>query len=230
MKVSKKGKYYGTQDIKVNYNEIVMSQYDYTVEETPWHYHENPYFMFVLRGNMVDRNKRLKSLLPPGSLMFNNWQESHCGIRHSNEAAGFHMEFEKSWFVKNKIDLKTFEGSQLVKDPQVHVLFAKLYQEFLMADTYSQVATELLLMQICEKLGQERTNDKTSPEWIIKLKELIQYDSSEVSLKYLSEQLGVHPVHISRSVRKYLSCSLGEYIRLSKLKQSIPLLLDSEHS
>ncbi|MEO0556375.1 MAG: AraC family transcriptional regulator [Bacteroidota bacterium] len=231
MKVSQKGKYYGTQDIKVTFNEIVLSQYNYTIEKTPWHYHENPYFMYMLNGNMIDCNKKVKSLLPPGSLMFNNWQEGHYGVRHSNEASGFHLEFEKSWFNKNDIDLKTFEGSQLVEDPKVHVLFAKLYQEFLIADSYSKVSIELLLMQICNALGEEKAiYHKKVPEWVNKLKELLQYDTFTISLQYLSEQLGVHPVHISRTVPKYLSSSLGEYIRLIKLKKAIPQLLDSDHS
>ncbi|MEM6525267.1 MAG: AraC family transcriptional regulator [Bacteroidota bacterium] len=227
MKVSQKGKYYGTQNIKVTFNEVVLSQYAYTIEKTPWHYHENPYFMFVLHGNMIDCNKKVKSLLPSGSLMFNNWQESHYGVRHSNEASGFHLEFEKSWFHKNDIDLKTFEGSQRVEDPKVHVLFAKLYQEFLMADPYSQISTELLLMQICADLGKEKAIGRNEvPQWMNNLKELLRYNTSTVSLQYLSEQLGVHPVHISRAVPKYLSSSLGEYIRLTKLKKAVPQLLE----
>ncbi|MEM7107573.1 MAG: helix-turn-helix domain-containing protein [Bacteroidota bacterium] len=231
MRVSQKGKYYGTQDIKVTFDEIVLSQYDYTVEKTPWHYHENPYFMFVLHGNMIDYNKKTKSLLPPGSLMFNNWQEGHYGVRHSKEASGFHLEFEKSWFAKNDIDLKIFEGSQRVEDPKVHVLFAQLYQEFLMADQYSQISSELLLTQICAVLGKEKVAPHQEvPQWVQDLKELVQYDVFRVSLQYLSEQLGVHPVHISRAVPKYLSSSLGEYIRLVKLKKAIPKLLDSDHS
>ncbi|MEM9079039.1 MAG: AraC family transcriptional regulator, partial [Bacteroidota bacterium] len=231
MKVSQKGKYYGTQDLKVTFDEIVLSQYDYTIEKTPWHYHENPYFMFVLHGNMIDCNKKAKSLLPTGSLMFNNWQEGHYGIRHSNQASGFHLEFERNWFGRNDIDLQTFEGSQQVENPKVHMLFAKLYQEFLMADAYSQVSTELLLPQICAALGNEKAIPfKEVPNWVNHLKEVLQYDTSTISLEYLSAQLGIHPVHISRAVPKYLSSSLGEYIRLIKVKKAIPLLLDSRYS
>ena len=106
MRVSSKGKYYGPQNTKCTLDEIVLSQYDYTIKKTPWHFHENPYFMFVLQGDMLDCNRKVKSLLPPGSLMFNNWQEQHYGVRHSNQAAGFHLEFEKSWLKKNDIDLR----------------------------------------------------------------------------------------------------------------------------
>ncbi|MEM6378244.1 MAG: helix-turn-helix transcriptional regulator, partial [Bacteroidota bacterium] len=44
------------------------------------------------------------------------------------------------------------------------------------------------------------------------------------------KQLDIHPVHISRAAPKYLSVSLGEYLRLHKIKKAIPLLLDSNYS
>ncbi len=230
MKVSPKGKYYGTQDIKVSFKEIVMTQYDYTIETTPWHYHENPYFMFVLHGNMVDRNKSVKTLLPTGSLMFNNWQEQHFGTRYSELATGFHLEFEKKWFKKAGVDLAVFEGSQLIQNPQIHLPFAKLYHEFILADEYSELSIELLLLQICDELAATKESEQNRPpEWVGKLKEIVQFDTSNLTLQYLSQQLDVHPVHISRAAPKYLSVSLGEYIRQVKIRRTIPLLLDSNY-
>ncbi len=229
MKVSPKGKYYGTEDVEISFDEIIMTQYDYTIETTPWHYHENPYFMFVLHGDMIDRNKKQKTLLPTGTLMFNNWQEEHFGTRHSELSTGFHLEFEKNWFKKAGIDFEVFEGSQKIEDPQVHLPFAKLYYEFLVADSYSKVSIELLLLQICDALGTGKVLEQSSaPKWVSRLKEILQFDKSDLTLQYLSEQLDVHPVHISRAVPKYLRVSLGEYIRQLRVKRTIPLLLNSE--
>ncbi|WP_299884115.1 helix-turn-helix transcriptional regulator [uncultured Lacinutrix sp.] len=231
MKVSTKGKYYGKRNSEASFNGILLSKYDYHTDKTPWHYHENPYFMFVLHGNMMDCNTKNKTLLPSGSLMFNNWQEAHFGSKHSENAAGFHLEFEKSWFKSNNIELNLLEGSQLIENPHVHFLFAKLYHEFILSDEYSEISIELLLLQVSESLGPiKEFNHKNIPNWVIKLKELIHYDQANLNLKYLSNQLGIHPNHISRAVPKYFSASLGEYIRLLKIKNSIPLLLDSNYS
>lgn len=232
MEISTKGKYYGSQVSEVSFNGILLSKYDYNeAKTTPWHYHENPYFMYVLHGNMIDCNKKVKSLCPSGSLMFNNWQEIHHGVRHSKKAGGFHLEFEKSWFEKNGIKLNLFEGSQQIENPHIHLLFAKLYHEYIFSDEYSEVSVEILLLQICEALStQNEVNQQSIPSWIFKLKELLHEDQSDLNLKYLSEQLDVHPVHISRAVPKYLSTSLGEYMRLLKIKKSIPFLLDSDYS
>lgn len=231
MEILPKGKYYGSQASEWSVNGILLSQYNYTVDETDWHYHENPYFMFVLRGNMIDCSSRIKTLCPAGSLMFNNRQEVHCGVKHSRKAAGFHLEFEQSWFRNNGIQLNLLEGSRFIENPQIHFLFAKLYREFLLPDSYSQVSVEALLLQICDTLNAtSQVNHKSIPSWIFRLKELLHDDPTDLSLKFLSNRLGVHPVHISRTVPKYLSTSLGAYIRQLKLKKAIPLLWNSKYS
>lgn len=231
MKVLTKGQYYGSANSEVSYNEVLLSHYTYTGDRTDWHYHENPYFMYVLQGNMMDCNAKIKTRCPAGSLMFNNWQEAHYGSMHSDRASGFHLEFEKCWLEKNGISMQLLEGSQLIENPQVHLLFAKLFYEFLLSDNYSLVSVELLLLQICEVLGKIKdVNTMEPPVWIKNLKEILHYDTQNFSLKYLSEQLNVHPVHISRAAPKYLSMSLGDYIRQQKLKRAIPLMLDPSNS
>lgn len=232
MKILTKGTYYGSKDLEVSFNGILLSQYNYnTGSKTDWHYHENPYFMYVLKGNMMDCNKKVKSLCPSGSLMFNNWQEAHYGSKHSAEASGFHLEFERKWLTENGIPINLLEGSQLIQNPKLHLLFAKLYHEFLVLDNYSDVSVEVLLLQICETLSNlKETNSQSNPNWVDNLKELLHYDTSHLSLNYLSNELKVHPVHISRAASKHLSMSLGEYIRQHKVKRAIPLLLNSKSS
>lgn len=231
MKILTKGQYFGSQNSEASFNGVLLSQYTYTGIKTDWHYHENPYFMYVLNGNMKDCNTRLKTLCPSGSLMFNNWQEPHYGSKHSDCASGFHLEFEKNWLEKKEIPLSLLEGSQLIENPRLHFLFAKLYREFLLSDNYSEVSVEVLLLQICEALSNlKEVNTQNNPSWVDGLKELLHYDTATLSLDYLSKELEVHPVHISRVATRYLSMSLGEYLRQHKIKKAIPLLLDPSKS
>lgn len=231
MKILSSGEYYGNKNSELRHDGITLSQYSYTGIQTDWHYHENPYFMYVLQGNMKDCNKKATTLCPTGSLMFNNWQETHYGSKHSTNAAGFHLEFEKSWLQKHDITFTVLEGSKLVQHPEVHFLFAKLYRELSIMDNYSELTIQSILIQICDSLKTEQSvESKKRPEWVDGLKELLHFDENTLSLEYLSQQLGVHPVHISRAASKYLNASLGEYIRQCKLKAAIPLLIQSNYS
>lgn len=228
MKVLSLGEYYGKQNSESSFNGVLLSQYTYTGGRTDWHYHKNPYFMYVLQGNMKDCNTKVKTLCPSGSLMFNNWQEPHYGSKHSDYASGFHLEFEKNWLIKNGFAVDLWEGSQLIQNPEVHLLFAHLYHEFILSDNFSKVSVEVLLLQICDLLSNiKQFNSLENPIWVDNLKELLHYDTASLSLDYLSKELNVHPVHLSRTAPKYLSMNLGEYIRKQKLKKALPLLYNS---
>ncbi|MEM7380223.1 MAG: AraC family transcriptional regulator [Bacteroidota bacterium] len=228
MKILSRGEYYGNQNSENSFNGVLLSEYTYLTDRTDWHFHENPYFMYVLQGNMKDCNTKVKTLCPAGSLMFNNWQEPHYGSKHTKNAGGFHLEFEKNWLKEHDIPIQLWEGSQRIDNPRLHLLFAHLYAEFLLADSFSDVSVEVLLLQICEALSDlKQIGAQGNPDWISDLKELLHYESDNLSLNDLSHQLDVHPVHISRVAPKYLSMSLGAYIRQQKLKKALPLLLDS---
>lgn len=228
MRILTKGEYYGNQNLEIDFNGVLLSRYHYDQDRpTDWHYHENPYFMYVLEGNMKDCNSRITTLCPAGNLMFNNWQEPHFGSKHSKHASGFHLEFERSWLQRNGVDVELWEGSQRIDHPTLHTLFAQIYSEFLLADNYSEVTIELLVVQVCDALSNlKRTEKIDSPSWVAGLKELLHYDATPLNLSYLAKSLDVHPVHLSRAAPKYLSTSLGSYIRLQKLKRAVPLLLD----
>ena len=64
MKILTKGIYYGSMSADREINGIIISEYDYLVDKTDWHFHENPYFMYVLQGDLYDINKRQKSTVP----------------------------------------------------------------------------------------------------------------------------------------------------------------------
>ena len=69
MKISTKGEYYGTMQLEQNYSGVLVSEYDYFMPATDWHYHENPYFMYVLEGDVEDINKQQKRNCPSGTLI-----------------------------------------------------------------------------------------------------------------------------------------------------------------
>ncbi len=231
MKVLGKGEYYGTMQSEYKIDGIVLSEYDYLIARTDWHYHENPYLMYVLAGNLYDVNKKEKTNCSTGSLLLHNWQEPHLNAKDSSYARGFHIEFESSWFDNRKLDIKLWEGSQHIEHPKLHHLLAKLYAEFKIQDAYSQLSIETLLFQMCENIGNDPSIDNTEePTWIHRLKEILHHDTESINLQSLSHQLGVHPGHISRAVPKYLSTTLGDYIRQLKIKKAIPLLLSPQLS
>jgi len=227
MHIRSSGQYYGAKKVDYKIGGISLSEYQYHASGTPWHYHEHPYFMYVLQGNMTDISASGKSLIPAGSLIFHNWQDPHLNEKKSTLARGFHLELDRTWFDEYKLDINLWEGSQILERPQLHHLLGKIYYEFKKQDAYSKVAIELLVFQLCEQVDfSYYKKTKKEPSWIKMLKEILHDQSEDLSLKYLAQQLGVHPVHLSRTVPTYLDANLGEYIRQQKIKRAFNYLVD----
>lgn len=232
MKILTKGEYYGEKRLELENKGIILSEYNYHRPKTDWHYHENPYFMYVIDGNIYDINKKRKTTCTSGSLLLHNWNEVHYNTKESDFARGFHIEFERSWYERKKLDVDLWEGSQKIEDPSMHHLLGKIYFEFKHQDKYSEISIDLLLLELCETSQAKETQlFKTRPSWIEPLKELLHSETDNVlSLEFLSDQLGVHPVYLSRAIPKYFSITLGSYIRQQKVKKAIAYLLGSSHS
>ena len=231
MKILSKGEYYGIMKSEYNYNGVMLSEYNYLTQQTDWHYHENPYLMYVLRGNLFDNNKKTQTPCSTGSLFFYNWDEPHYNSKHSNFSGGFHIEFDRQWFKDKQLNLNLWEGSKLIKNPNIHHVLAKLYFEFKCHDNYSQVSIEVLLLQLCEGIDSIsiiKTLDE--PSWIQKLKDILHQNNQNLSLDKLSKELGVHPAHISRAAPKYLKTTLGDYIRQIKIQKAISYMISSSLS
>jgi len=231
MKVLSKGIYYGEKKLELDNKGVIISEYNYTHSKTDWHFHENPYFMYVIHGHVLDINKKQKTLCPSGSLLLHNWDDAHQNTKETPFARGFHIEFERSWFTEKKLDINLWEGSQRIENPKMHHLLWKLYSEFKRQDVFSQVSMDLLLIELCETTNIQKVSDNNKqPSWIDPLKELLHEHTEPISLDFLSQQLGVHPVHLSRSIPKYLSTTLGDYMRQQKIKRALPYIMDSKYS
>lgn len=232
MKILTKGKYYGEKRLEIDNKGIILSEYNYHMPSTDWHFHENPYFMYVIEGNVYDVNKKRKIACTSGSLLLHNWNEMHFNTKESDFARGFHIEFERKWFEQKKLDVNLWEGSQMIDNPAMHHLLGKIYFEFKCQDEYSEISIDLLLLQLCEtsQYGQN-IELGNKPPWIAPLKEILNDNCSKhLSLQFLSDELGVHPVHLSRSIPKYFSATLGNYMRQQKVKKALTYLLNSQHS
>ena len=230
MKILTKGTYYGQKKLELDSKGIILSEYNYDKPATDWHYHENPYFMYVLEGNVFDINKKRKTACTRGSFLLHNWNEQHFNTKESKAARGFHIEFERKWFDQKKLDINLWEGSALIEDPRMHHLLAKLYAEFKCQDAYSEASIDLLLLQLCEKSQNNNKSISLEPSWMILLKEILHDETEGLDLTSLSQRLGVHPVHISRAVPKYLNTTLGEYVRQHKLKKALAYIMNPEFS
>lgn len=198
-----------------------------------WHRHENAYFTFILRGRIIEGNKKESYYCSAGSLLFHSLLEPHYNVKpEGHHTKCFHLEFEKGYFDEFALDVNALQGLFSIENADIKFLFYKLFRETESLDDMTPASVQMLLL---EALGQllhvKQIERQTRPLWAKKLKEILHDGYAEtLSLKYLSNELNLHPVHLSRYFSKHFDCTYSEYVRKIRIEKSLSLLPDHKLS
>jgi YesN/AraC family two-component response regulator len=221
-----KGKYYGSHKKITENNGLIISDTVYTHPKVDWHYHENIYFTFLINGKLFEVNKKESYECLPGTLLFHNWQDAHYNIKPPGYARGFHIEIEKKWLDSFYENASEISGSFKIENPSIKTMIRKIFIEFRCSDKEAKISAEENLLNIFSELRNNfHSTDKAKPLWVNKVREILHNDFHEnISLKYLAQTLGLHPVYLSRSFPVYFKSTIGEYMRKIKIEKSMKLL------
>lgn len=224
------GEFFGTHYQRSTFENIVLTDTEYTHNKVDWHCHENPYFTYLLEGKLFESNKKQSYYLEPGSLLFHNWQDAHYNIKPPEFTRGFHIELNENWFLNYDIQVKDFEGSINIKNPLTKNLMNKVFIESKINDNYSNLSIEALLIDVFGTIKETQKISFKKPDWVNRLQELLTEEQTDYSLNYLSVILGIHPIHLSREFNRYFGTSLGDYIRLLKVNKAFYLIASNKIS
>ncbi|MEZ5009539.1 MAG: helix-turn-helix domain-containing protein [Chitinophagales bacterium] len=224
------GEYYGSHYQKSVFDNLVITDTEYIHQKVDWHYHENPYFTFLLEGKLFEANKKESYYLTPGSLLFHHWQDAHYNLKPPEFTRGFHIELNENWFFNYDVSLTDFEGSNNIINPVTKYLMNQVFIESKINDEYSNLGIETLLLEIFSTLKTTKEVSAQQPTWVKTLQELLQEEHMDYSLSNLSTVLDIHPIHLSRAFNRYFGTSLSHYIRLLKLNKAFCLLASNKFS
>jgi AraC-like DNA-binding protein len=224
------GEFYGTHYKKSVFENIIITDTEYTHSKVDWHYHENPYFTYLMQGKLFESNKKESYYLEPGSLLFHNWQDAHYNIKPPDYTRGFHIELNENWFSNFDINTIDIEGSINLRNPLIKNLINKVFIETKINDSFSNLSIEVLLVEIFNKIINPAEKIYKKPFWVNKLQELLWEEEIDYSLNNLSSILEIHPIHLSREFNRYFGTSLGNYIRLLKLNKAFYLITSNKLS
>jgi AraC-like DNA-binding protein len=231
MQLFTNGKYLGSNKKEINVGGVLLSQTIY--EEglnSDWHYHENPYFAFVLNGGSVEQRKKESIDCIPGLALFYNWEELHRNTKYQSFSKNFNIEFDRHWLSEMDINVSLFSGSFTIRDPDLIFSICNVLKEYTVIDPVSQLSIQTTALQLLDGLNSETSYSKL-PEWLETLEEFLNDRWAEnFSLYELSVLLNVHPVTISRYFPRFFKCTIGEYIRKLRISRSLNLIRQTKMS
>jgi len=227
MKLLTTGAYFGEKKKVFETGNIIFTEVSYPLKNrADWHFHENPFFSFLLEGKIFEGTKKGKDNYLPGTLLFQNSEEPHYNACLQNNTQSFYVEIKRPWLNKLSFTDAKLPGNTSIRAPEIKLLFHSLYKELNLSNPGPAVAMEASVIQLIALLvGQKARDPKAIPRWVNKLDDILhECPSEKVSLEGLSHELGVHPVHICQDFKRYFGCNLGQYLRKLKVEKSLTLL------
>lgn len=228
MQVFRKGRYLGKNQTQSEYAGVILSETRFdTGFSSDWHYHENPYITFILEGGSIELRKQSRMLCQPGVVIPYDFDEPHRNIDYQNNSRTFSIEFERNWLASKEISSLAATSIEIECNAEIKFLMIRLMMEHRLSDTLSSLSVETQAVQLLESLGNSKSLTG-KPGWVSKIRDLINDHWNEVpTLQYLADELGIHPVTISKNFPRYFNCSLGDYLRRIKINRAIKFLKET---
>lgn len=220
------GHFNGQTNRKIHLNGITLNDTEFAPEHIDWHCHENAFFTFILQGKIIESNKKESYHCSAGSLLFHSRQEPHYNVQFDSFMRCLLIEFDENCFDDYAFDIKALQGSFSIENPDIKFLFYKVFRETRISDDVAATSIQMLLLKVTGQMLQFKQSERNAkPLWAKKLKGIL-YDgyAEKLSLKNLSNELNIHPVHLSRDFSKYFHCTFGEYVRKIRVEKSLSFL------
>jgi AraC family transcriptional regulator len=188
------------------------------------HEHERAYISFLLAGAYVEVSQQEERICSSGTVIWHPRTEAHADRFLSGGGHVLDLEIDPGWLDDASQELKSVSQARMFRGGLPYSLGLRTYRE-LTADSLrvEDVAIELLGFFFTGPL------DRRPPGWFKRAVEICgDVDGQQLSLASLACAVGVHPVHVARSFRRFLGCTFGDYLAKIRIGKAFDLLLNSK--
>jgi AraC family transcriptional regulator len=186
----------------------------------PLHSHRLAGFCLILQGGYTESYGKTAIECKPSSVKFHPAGEAHADFYGNKTVRNFIIEFEADWLTDMGANAFIENNPALFSNNSISWLMMKLREEFRSTDAESPLAIEGLVLQlIAEASRGKKILEDGCPRWLVLAKDLLDEQFSEnLSLAFVAQSVGVHPVYLAHSFRSRYRCSVGEYLRRRRIE------------
>lgn len=200
---------------------------------TPVHAHERPLFCVVLEGAYEEQQSNRKLYCTRSTVLFHAAEEEHLERFADCGGRSLIVELERSWTDRvREISRIGIHNSAAQDNGVLRPMGSRLYREFLSSDPAARLIIEGLLFEITgEFFRAELRRETRRPRWIGRAVEMIHDNFPErLTLATIAQEVGVHPVHLAQSFRRFQGCTVGDYVRRVRIDYACKQLVQSDTS
>lgn len=198
------------------------------------HAHENARFVFVLRGAFTEEYERQKRECRSMTMIVRPPLEKHAENYHGKGIICLSVDVQPQWMERLKQYDINLEHSADFRGANLSALIMKLSDEFAIPDDASSLAIEALLLEISIEVSRQKKNlsvEKKAPRWLINARDFIRAEYAlNLTVSDIATAANMHPVHLSRTFRRYYGCTIAEYIRRLRVEAACLALVNSNET
>ncbi len=187
------------------------------------HGHEDAHFMLITSGH-YETVARPDTSASETLLIFNP-----AGTYHHDQLLGGGAFFtitipQRCWCVFDTRRLP--QVPMQIASAQSQMLVRRALRELGQWSFDSASLAEALCWELVGSFAAEGVG-RAPPRWLSQACDYLKvHHAGTIDLHRLADELGVHPVHLTRTFRVFLRCTPGEYLRAWRLDRSARMLTD----
>lgn len=189
------------------------------------HQHTQEYVSFLLMGGYDETAHKEQRACPSGTVIWHPRNEVHADRFHITGGLVLDLEIDRIWLDDAARELSLLPQARMHQGGLAYSLGLHLYRGLSQSTPgIEDVAIELLSLFFSSAL------DRQPPPWFQRALEMAgAIDDQRLSLALLAREVGVHPVHVARSFRRFLRCTFGDYVVKRRICRALELLPIPDH-
>lgn len=224
------GKFYGSTRKKVETSAFAFTEVeDFTNSHVPTHTHESAHFLFVVKGKYEARVRDRKLSCAPSTMIYYPAGTTHGD--HFQTTGGRFLTVSLTSETNKRLleEINFFDYSVDFHNGEISWLGKRICKELRSPDSLSSIVLDGMANELLVYAARSLDRSNQPPAWLKRAYELINdRRAEEISVAEIASTVGVHPLHLARTFRKFFNCSPGEYLRNCRIELASNLLLGSE--
>lgn len=187
----------------------------------PRHTHERAYFCLLLSGSYAEQVAGRPVEQRPLSLAFHPPALVHRDEVGERGARFFSLEVEDRWIERLREEDRPDLSFGLAVEGASLWLAVRLHTELRRFEPDSTLTVECLAAELLRTVARRpRPEDRRPPAWLGRVEELLRASyRGPLTLDHLASAAGVHPIHLTRTFRRFHGRTPGEYVQELRVRQ-----------
>jgi len=180
------------------------------------HIHPHARFVLLLSGGLTEIRGEEANTYGPSTLLFRRADEPHSYLVSRSGATCLVVDVEREWYARARQHAPVLARSAAFRSGFVVHLAHRLHGEFRLRDEVSRLAIESIALGILAEASRRaaRAIERPTPAWVQQARTLVeQHFAKPLPLAAVARSVGVHPVHLARTFRRFYRTTFGGYVR-----------------